>query len=125
MNYLILAVCFAGIGTWLFTLINLQKYLQIMRNYSEKWGFHVFIVAVALAFGFALVLEAENSRFPGVFVVLGTIYLTEAILLAVIGRSNFQELIGWGLKIYNTPVGHISGLVGVALVGFIAYAIIC
>lgn len=124
MRYLLLFICVAGIFSWFLTLTFLERYLQFLRNHSDKLVFQLISVALALVFGIALIVESENSLYPGFFTVLGTIYLSEAILLAAIGRSNLGRLVNWGLSIYKTPLGHVAGIAGVVLVGFIGYAII-
>ena len=125
MNSIVLFVCSVGLIVLAFAVFNRNASIQILRKYSDSLWFQLFFIGLTIVFGTALLFSAENSGFPGFLTVVGVILLAEAVLIAVIGRSNFRALIHWAINLFDKPVWWFSRCVlGAAFLIFLLFAVI-
>jgi len=110
-------VCLAG----LVILVNPELVFGLLRKNSDKIGLHVLAVVIRLILGAFLVIQAGVSRFPHVIEFLGWLSIVAAIILAVIGRKNFNSLMAWALSKVKT-LGRVGGLLATVLGAFLVYA---
>ena len=112
-------VCLAG----LVILVNPELVFGILRKNSDKIGLHVLAVVVRLVLGAFLVLQAGISKYPHVIEFIGWLSIIAAIVLALIGRKNFNRLMAWSLSKVKT-LGRLGGLLATALGALLVYAFI-
>lgn len=92
-----------------------------LEKYQESVVLHLLAVVVRLLLGAALVLQAGNSHFPHVIYVLGWISIIAALVLAVIGRIRFSQMMRWALRLAES-YGRAAGVLATALGAFLIYA---
>lgn len=125
MYAIILSVCSLGLLVLVLALFNRDASIQILRNHCDSLGFQLFFIGLTLVFGTALLFYAENSRFPGFLTVVAAVLLVEAVLITVIGRSNFRALMNWAINLFDYPVWwYLRCIVGAAFLVFLLYAVI-
>jgi hypothetical protein len=80
-------------------------------------------VVVRLAFGALILVAAETSRFPTVFLIIGWISIVAAIAIAIVGKERIGKVIRWGIQL--PPLMMRSWCVfGVAFGLFLGYGVI-
>ena len=94
-----------------------------LRRHSDSLGLHVLAVTARLILGAALISYATESKYPVAFQIFGWISLTAAIILGVIGRSRFKDLISWALN-FTPSLMRFAGLMAVLIGGFLIYAVV-
>ena len=104
-------------------VINPEVIFGVLRKNSEKLGLHILAIVVRLVLGFILIYQASLSKFPHVIEIIGWISIVAAILLAVIGRRNFDRLMAWALSFLRS-FGRIGGIFAVASGAFLIYAFV-
>ena len=123
MNYIILlfgaAILFSGI----IIVINPETIFGLIRRKSDALSVHIMAVVVRVVLGVALVYYAPQSKYPMVLLILGWLSIAAAIVLSVIGRTNFIRLISWALGLSNS-FGRVGGLLAILLGGFLIHAVI-
>ena len=125
MYSLIVFVCSVGLIVLALALFMRDASIGILRRYADSLRFQLFFIGLTTLFGTALLLYAENSRFPVFLIVVGAILLSEAVLIAVIGRSNFRALINWAIDLFENPAWWYGRcIVGAAFMSFLLYAVI-
>ena len=96
---------------------------SLIRNNSELLGLHALAVVVRLILGIALITYAAESKYPFALQVIGWLSITAAIILGIMGRSQFKSLITWGLN-HVSSFGRLAGLLAIFLGGFLIYAVV-
>ena len=122
MSYVILIF---GILILLIGAIILAKpetVLGILRDHFDVLTIHVLAVVVRIILGVALISYAGQSKYPIVLEVLGWISLAAALVLGVIGRSNFKRLMKWALDLASS-YGRVGGFFAVLFGSFLVYAV--
>ena len=94
---------------------------NLLLDQEDSLWLYIVAIAVRVILGFFLVRTAASSRYPTIIRVLGIIMIIAAIVLIVISRESFQDLISIVLAEFR-PLGRIGGLLGMALGGFLVYA---
>ncbi|MCP4048352.1 MAG: hypothetical protein GY732_20435 [Gammaproteobacteria bacterium] len=112
-------ICLAG----LVILVNPKLVFGLLQKNADKIGLHIVAVVVRLVLGAFLIIQASASRFPHVIEIIGWLSIIAAIVLAVIGRSNFRRLMAWSLSKVKT-LGHLGGLLAMVLGVFLVYAFV-
>ncbi|NNC96563.1 MAG: hypothetical protein HKN88_00665 [Gammaproteobacteria bacterium] len=97
--------------------------LTLANRYSNSLALFVSAIGVRLVIGIALLMYAEQSRYPVTLTVLGWLFLAGAIAIAIMGRDRLRRLIEWIAKIM-APYVRIAGILAVCFGGFIAYAVL-
>ena len=74
---------------------------MVMSTLDKPW-FMPFAVGVRLVLGLLLLVTAAQSRFTGLFQVLGIFTLLAAALLPVIGKERVGSIMSWFNNSKNT-----------------------
>jgi len=104
-------------------IVKPDSVFGLIRNHSESLYLHVLGVVVRLILGIALITFAAESTFPIALQVIGWLSMTAAIILAVIGRSNFKRLMAWALG-FSSSFGRYAGVLVMLFGSFLVYAVI-
>ncbi|GLP95869.1 hypothetical protein [Paraferrimonas sedimenticola] len=99
-------------------LVSPDYLTTTLIKYQHSRTLHWIAVLGRVALGGALVLVAPHSDYPGAFTFLGWLTLLAALILLLMGRHNFQRLIGWasGLNgVVKRSMGLIACVVGIWL----------
>ena len=83
----------------------------------------VFAVAVRIILGLALILYADQSKFPVILEVIGWLSLAAAVTIAVIPHAQFHRLISWVLDRFQGYV-WIGALAAIGFGVFLVYAVL-
>ena len=89
----------------------------------DKLGLHVIAIVVRLVLGALLIVQSSNSRFPLATEIIGWLAVVAALVLMVMGRSNFNRLMLWALSLVK-PMGRVGGILAAAFGAFLVYAFI-
>lgn len=104
-------------------LIRPKSVFDWLGSYSKSLGTHVMAVATRVVLGVALIMYAAQSRYPHVLEVLGWIAVAAAVILALMGRSNFRKLMDWAMQ-FAVSYGRIAGALAIVFGGFLVYAVL-
>ena len=104
-------------------VINPEVIFGFLRNNLEKLAVHILAVVVRLVIGALLIYQSGISKFPFVIEVIGWLSIVAAIIIAVMGRHNFNRLMSWALSL-SKPLGHVGGVLAVAFGAFLIYAFV-
>jgi hypothetical protein len=104
-------------------VINPEVIFGFLRNNLDKLVLHILAVVVRLVLGALLIYQSNISEFPFVIEVIGWLSIVAAILLAVMGRRNFNRLMSWALSL-SKPFGRVGGVFAVAFGAFLIYAFV-
>jgi len=121
MSYLVTAFGVLILILGAIVLVKQEAIFRILRSRSESLTLHALAVVVRLLLGMVLIIYASDSRYPIVLDILGWVSLIVAVVLVVIGRSNFKNLMKWVLNI-RVMNGGLGGLLGILFGGFLIYA---
>jgi len=104
-------------------VINPEVIFGFLRNNMGKLVIHILAVAVRLVIGVLLIYQSSVSKFPFVIEVIGWLSIVAAIIIAVMGRRNFNRLMSWALSLVK-PIGRVGGVLAVAFGAFLIYAFV-
>jgi hypothetical protein len=104
-------------------VINPEVIFGFLRNNLDKLVLHILAVVIRLALGALLIYQSSLSKFPFVIEVVGWISIVAAIILAVMGRRNFNRLMSWALSL-SKLLGRIGGIFAAAFGAFLIYAFV-
>ncbi|MES9993659.1 MAG: hypothetical protein ABW098_17050 [Candidatus Thiodiazotropha sp.] len=123
MTYIIILFGLLILLTGVIILITPEVIIRPLRDYSDKLSLHIVAVAARLILGVLLVSESEASRYPILIEILGWLSIIAAVVLALIGRTNFKRLMTWALSLVDT-YGRAGGVLASLFGVFIVYAFI-
>ena len=123
MNYVI--ILFGLLITVLSSIILVKPKaaLNFFDANSGSLGLYITAVGVRIAMGVVLIIYAEQSRYPEAFEVIGYIVLVAGVILAIIGRKRFEQLVRWAMGLME-KMAWFAGLLGIAFGLFFIYAVI-
>ena len=104
-------------------VINPEVIFGFLRNNVDKLAVHILAVVVRLVIGVLLIYQSNLSKFPLVIEVIGWISIVAAIIIAVMGRRNFNRVMSWALSL-SKPLGRVGGVLAVAFGAFLIYAFV-
>jgi hypothetical protein len=104
-------------------VINPEAIFGYLRNNLDKPGLHILAVVVRLVLGALLVYQSDLSKFPLIIEIIGWLSIVAAIVLALMGRRNFNRLMSWALSLVK-PVGRVGGVLAAAFGAFLIYAFV-
>jgi len=104
-------------------VINPEVIFGFLRNNLGKLVLHILAVVVRLVIGALLIDQSSVSKFPFVIEIIGWLSIVAAIIMAVMGRRNFNRLMSWALSL-SKPYGRVGGILAVAFGGFLIYAFV-
>lgn len=96
---------------------------RLLIEQAENRLLHVLAVVIRLVLGVALLLVAEQSRFPNTLEILGWIALVAGVILAVLPPARFARLIRWAFDLLSGYM-RLVGLAALAFAAFLIYAVI-
>ena len=123
MNYVILIFGVLTLVAGVIILIKPEIIFGILRSNVDSLSLHFLAVVVRIILGVALIGYASESKYPIILEVLGWISLVAAVVLGVIGRSNFTRLMKWALSL-GSSYGRVGGFISVLFGGFLVYAVL-
>lgn len=117
--FLSVAMVMAGV----ILLIAPSLLMEFIQENVRKTSLRVFAVAIRVVFGIALLMEAEDSRFPYIVGFIGAIALVAAIVIAVVPTDSAGEFIK---RVGCMPdlLIRFGGLACFAFAWFLVYAIL-
>ncbi len=92
-----------------------------IENNKENTLLYISAIVVRLVFGVLFIVAARASKYPGVIKFLGYLFIIAAIIFIFIGQESFQNFIT-SLIPDVKPFAPVSGLLSIALGGFLIYA---
>ncbi len=104
-------------------VINPEVIFGFLRNNLDKLVLHILAVVIRLVIGALLIYQSSISKFPFVIEVIGWLSIVAAIIIAVMGRRNFNRLMSWALFL-SKPFGRVGGVLAVAFGAFLIYAFV-
>ncbi len=123
MNTLIAYFAVIVFITGVINLVNPSILLDYVRQLADKPGMQVVSVGVRLILGIALILVADDSKFPVVILFIGLMALAAAVIFTVIGRENFAQLMT-RLTRMSSGLARFGGAMSILLAGFLVYAVL-
>ncbi len=82
---------------------------------------YITAIGVRLVFGILFIKVANQSRYPGVFKVLGYLFIIAAIVFIFIGQERFQNFISSVIP-GVTPYARVASVFVMAFGVFLIYA---
>lgn len=117
---LILGIVIGTLSAW--GIYAPEKIIEFVKGaLNRDLGIHVAVI-VRVLLGVALILAAEESRFPVVFQALGWIAIFAAVIIAFLGRERLRRVIAWFDRFSPTLV-RVWLLLGIAFGGFLIYGV--
>jgi hypothetical protein len=104
-------------------VIKPEVIFGFLRNNLDKLALHILAVVIRLILGALLIYQSNISKFPFVIEVIGWLSIVAAILLAVMGRRNFNQLMSWALSL-SKSYGRAGGILAIAFGAFLIYAVV-
>jgi hypothetical protein len=104
-------------------VINPEIIFGFLRNNIDKPELHILAVAVRIVLGVILIYQSGISKFPLLIEIIGWLSIVAAIILFVMGRSNFSRLMSWALSFVKTS-GRVGGFLAVVFGAFLIYAFV-
>jgi len=104
-------------------VINPEVIFGFLRNNLDKLVLHIIAVVIRLFLGALLIYQSNISKFPFVIEVIGWLSIVAAIIIAVMGRRNFNRLMSWALSL-SKPFGRVGGVFAAAFGAFLIYAFV-
>ena len=104
-------------------VINPETIFGYLRKNIDKLGLHILASVLRVVLGVLLISQSNVSKFPLVIEIMGWLSIIAAILLAVIGRRNFNRLMSWALSFVKT-FGRVGGVLAMAFGAFLIYAFV-
>ena len=94
-----------------------------MLGHADSVLLHVLAVVLRIVLGFALLVYAPESRFPLVLEILGWVAIAAALVLALLPRARFRQLL---IRVFDILGGFIrfAAVAAIAFAAFLTYAVI-
>ena len=123
MNYIIILFGAATLAAGIAIVINPESIFGRLRRKSDSLGMHILAVVMRIIIGIALILYAAESRYPTAILILGWTSLGAAIVLGIMGRTNFKRLMSWALGLAPS-FGRIGGMIAILFGAFLIHAVV-
>lgn len=104
-------------------VVSPETIFGYLRRNMHRPALRVAAVVMRLVIGVLLISQAGRSRYPLVIEILGWLSIAAALLLAVMGRRNFNTLMAWAFTFVGR-FGRASGAVAAAFGGFLVHAFV-
>ena len=98
------------------------RFGYLLKN-LHKPAIHNLAVVVRLIIGVLLINQSSVSKYPLAIEIIAWIAIAAALILAVMGRKNFQRLM-LGVLTFFKPYARIGGVFAVAFGGFLIHAFV-
>ena len=123
MNYIVMIFGTATIVAGIIIVINPESVFGLMRRKLESLILHILAVVVRIILGVALIMCAAESKYPVAILIIGWISIIAAIVLGIMGRTNFLRLMSWALSLAPS-LGRVGGILAILFGGFLIHAIV-
>ena len=123
MNFLIIMFGALILLVGSIVIVKPELIFNVLLKNSNKLWLHVTAVLVRLLLGALLIYQAGASKYPHVIEVIGWIAVVAAIILILIGRERFAQLISWAATLVKS-FGRVAGLLAVGFGAFLVYAFV-
>ena len=123
MRYIVMLFGAATAIAGVIIVISPETVFGLIRKHMASMGMHVLAGVARIVLGAALILCAAETNLPAAIEVIGWITLVAALVLAIMGRTNFKRLMAWALGIPST-FRRIGGLLALLFGGFLVYAVV-
>lgn len=100
-----------------------RQFTETLLKLSEAVWLHVLAAAARIAIGIALILYADQSRFPLTLQILGWLAIFAGVILALVPRAKFIRLMHWAFERFARYT-RIAAVFAVLFAGFLIYAVI-
>lgn len=122
MEYVVLLFGVAMLVSGMIIVAAPEKVFDPLRKHINAPGLQVAAVGVRVFIGAALITVAAESNYPTATSVLGWISILAALVLGVMGRSNFIRLMNWALGL-SFSHGRIGGAIAIMIGEFLILAV--
>ena len=102
-------------------IFNPDYIFGFLKKHIAKLGMHIAAIVIRLLLGALFISQAGVSKYPLTMEIIGWISIVAAIILAVIGRKNFNGIMSWALSLAK-PFGRLGGVIVVCFGAFLIYA---
>ena len=121
----LLITIFAGlmIVAGIVLLLNPNTIFEFLSKNSSQVAIHVVAVISRLLVGTLLIAQSGLSRFPLAIELLGWLFISAGLFLAIMGRRNFRQLMSLVLAKFK-PLGRPAGVVAMAFGGFLIFSFV-
>ena len=123
MHYLIMLFGFTTAIAGIIIVINPDLVFGLLRRKLESFGLHILAVVLRIIIGVALIMYAEESKYPAAILVLGWISIVAASVLGIMGRTKFKRLMSWALSL-KPYLGRIGGFFAILFGSFLIYVVV-
>ena len=123
MSVLIILVGVLILLAGIVIVLNPEIIFSFLRKNLDKLGLYVLASVLRIVLGVLLISQSNVSKFPLVIEIMGWLSIIAAILLAVIGRRNFNRLMSWALS-FGKTFNRVGGVLAMAFGAFLVYAFV-
>ena len=100
-----------------------KLFIDKLMQFADSVWMHVLAAAVRIVMGLALVLYADQSRFPLTLHIIGWIAIIAGVIIALVPHTKFTRLIRWVFDRF-APYTRIAAVFAVLFGGFLIYAVL-
>lgn len=106
---LLFGLLIAGIGVLMFGRSGAM--LGFLERNAGSTRIQQLAIGVRLVLGIVLIEYAEQSRFPLLLAIFGSLSIAAAIFIAVLPAQQFQRIVRWAVARFEDYVRPASGVV--------------
>jgi hypothetical protein len=100
-----------------------KQFTETLLKLSDAVWLHIGAAGVRIVIGIALILYADQSRFPLTLQILGWAAVVAGVIFAFVPRAKFIRLMHWAFERFS-PYMRIAAVFAVLFAGFLIYAVI-
>jgi len=100
-----------------------KQFTESLLKLSNAVWLHVLAAVARIAIGIALILYADQSRFPLTLQILGWLAVVAGVILALVPRAKFIHLMHWAFERFARYT-RIAAAFAVLFAGFLIYAVL-
>ena len=120
----IIALFLAGVSILgLLLLIAPAILLDPLHDVAGKPAVRLVAVALRAVLGVAFILVAEETRYPNLITIIGALALVAALVIAVMPKESFADLMSWASD-FSPWAARLGGGLALIAVGFLAGTIL-
>jgi len=123
MNYFIILFGLFIVVIAFVMLIKPALFNDSMRRFTGTASMYILAIAIRLGIGIVLLIYANQSSFPLTLQIIGGISILAGVILAVISRVRFEELITWMLDRF-AQYTRVAALIALLFGVFLIYAVL-
>jgi hypothetical protein len=106
-----------------FMALRPKQFTETLLKLSDTVWLHVGAAGVRIVIGIALILYADQSRFPLTLHILGWIAVVAGVIFALVPRAKFIRLMHWAFERFARYT-RIAAVFAVLFAGFLIYAVL-